>query len=169
MILEEQTKFYGWVGKVREVREIEAVNRLLDEGWVILKVENVPQRTRPPAKGGGNNMVYIMGKEKSSATVDWLNVKIRVKISEIRRVVNPAFFKKKIVNPAFFKKNLGVPLLLAFQALLLGSGGLYVIGRGELGIQLSVYAFYALLGGITMQMFSYVRYDKRIEDDLDGG
>lgn len=57
----------------------------------------------------------------------------------------------------YLRGNPWVPLILSFQVLLLVCAGLLITGNSFLAGEVAVYAYFLLLGGIVLQLISFVR------------
>jgi hypothetical protein len=58
------------------------------------------------------------------------------------------------------RKNWGYPFLAVFMTLLLGAAVHFSVGLSSLADALAVYAYYALVAGVLLQFFCYIRYRK---------
>ena len=58
----------------------------------------------------------------------------------------------------YLRTNWGAPFILAFIVLLVASAGLLSAGRSSTANNVAVYAFYALVLGVVLQVASYVKF-----------
>ncbi|MHB1868155.1 MAG: hypothetical protein ACYCPP_04335 [Nitrososphaerales archaeon] len=58
----------------------------------------------------------------------------------------------------YLRTNWGAPFVLAFIVLLIASAALLGAGRSSTANSIAVYAFYALVLGVVLQIASYIRY-----------
>ncbi len=57
-------------------------------------------------------------------------------------------------------ENWGAPFVVGFMLLLLTCAGLLVGGRSALADMVAVYAYYLLVAGVVLQLFSFMRHRK---------
>jgi hypothetical protein len=67
---------------------------------------------------------------------------------------------KKVKLKGYIRDNWGAPLIIAFIILLLSAACSLSIGLSSFADTLAVYAFYALVMGVALQLFCYLRYQK---------
>jgi hypothetical protein len=60
----------------------------------------------------------------------------------------------------YFRENLGAPFVIGFQVLLLVCASLLIMGNSVLANEVAVYAYYLLVAGVVLQLFSFLRYEK---------
>ncbi|MFH0896721.1 MAG: hypothetical protein V1850_01565 [Candidatus Bathyarchaeota archaeon] len=65
--------------------------------------------------------------------------------------------------PSFLKENLGAPLVIGFMSVLLVCAGLLAFGNSVLANDLAIYAYYLLVGGVVLQLVSFLRLRKEEE------
>jgi len=63
----------------------------------------------------------------------------------------------------YFKDNPGVPFVIGFQLLLVVSAGLLIQGSSATANEVAIYAYYLLVIGVVLQLFSFVRHRKEPE------
>lgn len=68
-----------------------------------------------------------------------------------------------ISSRSYLKENWGAPFVLAFIALLIASAVLLSGGNSDSANGIAVYAFYALVIGVVLQIASYVKYGGKEE------
>ena len=85
-----------------------------------------------------------------------------LKFLKVRCYTLPKPIKVKIrITPRwarYFKENWGVPFIIAFQVLLISAAGYRAYGQAEMANQIAIYAYYALVIGVVLQLVSYLRY-----------
>jgi len=57
----------------------------------------------------------------------------------------------------YFRENLGAPFVIGFQVLLVVAAGLLAVGNSAWASEVAVYAYYLLVVGVVLQLFSFVR------------
>lgn len=62
---------------------------------------------------------------------------------------------------SFFKANPGAAFIIAFQALLISAAILLALGNSNAANETAVYAFYALVVGIAVQIGIVVREERK--------
>jgi hypothetical protein len=65
----------------------------------------------------------------------------------------------------YLRENWGAPFVLAFIALLVASAVLLSYGRSSTANNIAVYAFYALVLGVVLQIASYVKFGESEEEE----
>ena len=63
------------------------------------------------------------------------------------------------------KENLGAPFIFLFMALLVLAAGELAMGREYVANELAVYAYYALVAGVILQLVSYLKYQRGGEEE----
>ncbi|MGI0091934.1 MAG: hypothetical protein ACREBS_09510, partial [Nitrososphaerales archaeon] len=63
----------------------------------------------------------------------------------------------------YLRENWGAPFVVAFIILLIASSILLTTGRAGSANSIGVYAFYALVLGVILQIASYIKYGEREE------
>jgi len=76
------------------------------------------------------------------------------KMVTIRITIDPLRIKR------YFKENLGAPFVIFFQILLLVCASLLIQGNSVLANMVAIYAYYSLVGGVILQLISFMRYRK---------
>ena len=61
----------------------------------------------------------------------------------------------------YLRSNWGAPFIVAFMILLMIATGCLVYGLGSIANDLAVYAYYALVVGVLLQLVSYLRYREK--------
>ena len=59
------------------------------------------------------------------------------------------------------RENWGAPLIIGFMLLLAVAAASESLGLAEFADKVAVYAYYALLVGIILQLVCFLKYDKR--------
>jgi hypothetical protein len=80
--------------------------------------------------------------------------KIRIKVRK-RRV-------QKLLE--YLKANLGAPFIVAFMILLASAAAYLAVGMEPSANDVAVYAYYCLVIGVILQLASYVREGKNVEE-----
>lgn len=57
----------------------------------------------------------------------------------------------------YLRENLGAPFIIAFMALLLLSAVHFLLGVNEMADSLATVAYFVLVGGVLLQLASYIR------------
>ena len=65
----------------------------------------------------------------------------------------------------YIRTNWGAPFVLAFIVLLIASAALLSAGRSSTANSIAVYAFYALVLGVVLQIASYIRYGESEQEE----
>ena len=65
----------------------------------------------------------------------------------------------------YFRENLGAPFIIVFQALLLVCAGLLILGNAELANGVATGAYFSLVIGVVLQLFSFLRHGMEGEFD----
>jgi len=74
--------------------------------------------------------------------------------------------KKRHLN--YFKENLGAPFIITFMISLLAAAGYLAIGLETVANEIAIYAYYALVIGVMLQIASYLKYrNKENEESSD--
>jgi hypothetical protein len=60
----------------------------------------------------------------------------------------------------YFRENLGAPFVIGFQMLLLVCASLLIMDSSMLANEVAVYAYYLLVIGVVLQLFSFLRHRK---------
>jgi hypothetical protein len=63
----------------------------------------------------------------------------------------------------YFKENWGAPFIIAFQILLILAAVQLANGLQDAANETAVYAYYALVAGVLLQITSYIRYERKKE------
>ncbi|MEM2352278.1 MAG: hypothetical protein QXT26_07710 [Thermoproteota archaeon] len=71
-------------------------------------------------------------------------IKIKIEKRQIKRL-------KK-----YLRENLGAPFIIAFMALLLLSAAYFLLGVNEMADSLATVAYFMLVGGVLLQLASYM-------------
>ena len=58
----------------------------------------------------------------------------------------------------YLKENWGSPFILAFMVLLTAAAGYLCVGLEETANEIAVYAYYALVIGVALQLVCYLKY-----------
>ncbi|MDR0493683.1 MAG: hypothetical protein LBH74_08630 [Nitrososphaerota archaeon] len=67
----------------------------------------------------------------------------------------------------YIKRNYGLPFLLVFLILLMGASVFISTGLSYMANSITVYAFYALIIGVALQLVSFLKYKKTNETEAD--
>jgi uncharacterized membrane protein YbhN (UPF0104 family) len=70
--------------------------------------------------------------------------------------------KKKRLD--YFKENWGTPFIIAFMILLIIAAIYLSIGNEAYANEIAIYAYYALVIGVFLQLASYIKYAKKEEE-----
>jgi hypothetical protein len=76
-----------------------------------------------------------------------------------------SYYKLLLVAKSYVKDNWGSPFILAFMLLLIDASIQLYIGFPYAAYSIAVYAFYALVIGVILQLFSFLRYTRKNEAD----
>jgi len=63
----------------------------------------------------------------------------------------------------YFKDNPVAPFVIGFQLLLVVCAGLLIQGSLAIANEVAIYAYYLLVIGVVLQLFSFVRHRKESE------
>jgi len=74
------------------------------------------------------------------------------------------FVKIKLKVKEYVKENWGSPFIIGFIALLCSAAVSLSIGLSSLADSIAVYAYCALVAGVFLQLASFLKYRKRIDD-----
>jgi uncharacterized membrane protein YbhN (UPF0104 family) len=69
--------------------------------------------------------------------------------------------KKKRLD--YFKENWGAPFIIAFMILLIIAAIYLSLGNEAYANEIAIYAYYALVIGVFLQLASYIKYAKKEE------
>ena len=61
----------------------------------------------------------------------------------------------------YVKENWGAPFIVGFMALLMVAAVSLLMGLGVLADEVAVYAYYALVVGVVLQLVCFLKYGKR--------
>ena len=67
----------------------------------------------------------------------------------------------KVKTRRYVKKNWGSPLIVGFMLLLLSAAVSLSAGLSSLANTVAVYAYYALVAGVILQLASFLKFDKK--------
>jgi hypothetical protein len=67
----------------------------------------------------------------------------------------------------YVKENWGSPFIVAFMVLLMGSAVFLSAGLSYQADTIAVYAFYALVAGVILQLISFLKYKKASAAEAD--
>ena len=59
---------------------------------------------------------------------------------------------------AYFRENWGAPFVLGFMVLLIVAASSLAIGLGFLANEVAIYAYYALVAGVVLQLVCLLKY-----------
>ena len=62
---------------------------------------------------------------------------------------------------AYFRKNWGTPFILGFMLLLMVAAASLTVGLVFLANEVAVYAYYALVAGVVLQLVCFPKYGER--------
>jgi hypothetical protein len=94
------------------------------------------------------------------------NVKSLVSIK--KRVYNLAQYNlcnTMIKVKGYVKENWGSPFIVGFMFLLIGAAVSLSVGLTSLANTIAVYAFYALVGGVILQLVCFFKYPRKDEGE----
>jgi amino acid transporter len=74
----------------------------------------------------------------------------------------PNQFMAKIKS--YVKENWGAPFIIAFMTLLLSSAISLSAGSAQLADTIAIYAFYALVIGVLLQLICFLKYRKNLPE-----
>jgi len=70
--------------------------------------------------------------------------------------------KKVLVTvKRYFRENWGAPFILGFILLLMLAAASFVVGLDFLANEVAVYAYYALVAGVVLQLVYFLKYGER--------
>jgi len=61
----------------------------------------------------------------------------------------------------YFRENWGAPFILGFMLLLIVAAASLSIGLGVLANEVAIYAYYALVAGVVLQLVCFLKYGER--------
>jgi len=61
----------------------------------------------------------------------------------------------------YFGKNWGAPFIIGFMGLLIVAAGSLAIGLDFLANMVAIYAYYALVEGVVLQLVCFLKYGER--------
>jgi hypothetical protein len=61
----------------------------------------------------------------------------------------------------YFRENWGAPFILGFMLLLVVAAASLAIGLGFLANEVAIYAYYALVEGVVLQLVCFLKYGER--------
>jgi len=67
----------------------------------------------------------------------------------------------------YFLENWGAPFIVAFMVLLLVAAASLSLGLSGLADEVAVYAYYALVAGVVLQLACFLKYSKRNGEKAD--
>jgi hypothetical protein len=76
------------------------------------------------------------------------------------------FIKFQIRVKGYVKENWGSPFIVGFIFLLLSAATLLSLGISYWAEQIAIYAYYALVVGVALQIVCYLKY-KKTSDEVD--
>ncbi len=65
---------------------------------------------------------------------------------------------------AYVKENWGAPFIIAFMSLLLNSAVSLSAGSAQIADTITIYAFYALVIGVLLQLLCFLKYRKNLPE-----
>ncbi|HGJ66018.1 TPA: hypothetical protein ENS27_11615 [bacterium] len=65
---------------------------------------------------------------------------------------------------SYIKENWGAPFIIAFMTLLLSSAVSLSAGSAQLADTIAIYAFYALVIGVVLQLACFLKYRKNLSE-----
>ena len=77
-----------------------------------------------------------------------------------------SFDKIKLKTKEYVKENWGSPFILSFMLLLVVAAIFLSSGLSSLADNVAVYAYYALVAGVILQVASFVKYQKKDEEAI---
>lgn len=64
----------------------------------------------------------------------------------------------------YFRENWGAPFILGFMILLMVAASSLAIGLDFLANEVAIYAYYALVAGVILQLVCFLKYGERSGD-----
>ena len=61
----------------------------------------------------------------------------------------------------YFVENWGAPFVIGFMVLLIVAAGSLAIGLGSLANEVAIYAYYALVAGVVLQLVCFLKYGEK--------
>jgi hypothetical protein len=61
----------------------------------------------------------------------------------------------------YFGENWGAPFVIGFMVLLIVAAGSLAVGLGFLAKEVAIYAYYALVAGVVLQLVCFLKYGER--------
>jgi len=61
----------------------------------------------------------------------------------------------------YFRENWGAPFIVGFMVLLIVAAGSLLVGLDFLANEVAVYAYYALVVGVVLQLVCFLKYGER--------
>ena len=61
----------------------------------------------------------------------------------------------------YLRQNWGAPFILGFMLLLMVAAVSLSIGVADVANEVAVYAYYALVGGVVLQLVCFLKYNKK--------
>ena len=61
----------------------------------------------------------------------------------------------------YFRENWGAPFILGFMVLLMSAAASLVMDLAYLANELSIYAYYALVVGVVLQLACFLKYNRK--------
>jgi len=89
---------------------------------------------------------------RNSLFVSYVSLRVDAFMFSLRR-----FFPKV---KRYFRENLGAPFIIGFQVFLLVTAGLLAVENAVLASEVALYAYYLLVIGVVLQLFSFLRREK---------
>ena len=61
----------------------------------------------------------------------------------------------------YFRENWGAPFVIGFMVLLIVAAGSLAIGLGSLANEVAIYAYYALVAGVVLQLVCFLKFGEK--------
>jgi hypothetical protein len=74
------------------------------------------------------------------------------------------FSKSTVRVKGYIKENWGSPFIMGFMMLLLSAAVSLSLGFSYLADAIAVYAYYALIAGVILQLACFFRYRKKVDE-----
>lgn len=77
-------------------------------------------------------------------------------------MVSEVSFKQVLARMrGYFRENWGAPFVLGFMLLLMVAAGSLAMGMDFLANEVAIYAYYALVVGVLLQLVCFLKYGER--------
>jgi hypothetical protein len=79
-------------------------------------------------------------------------------------MIQNGFCKITVKVKGYVKENWGSPFIVGFMLLLLIAAVSLPAGLSSLADALAIYAFYALVAGVVLQLVCFLKYQKKVSE-----